>query len=507
MKKYDVVIIGAGLGGLECGAILSKEGRTVCIIEKNEQIGGSLQTFRREGVKFDTGVHYIGSLDKGQNLYQFFNYLGIMKRLHLQRMDATGFDVVLFQDDECEYPYGMGYENFTQFLSQKFPAEKVTIEKYCRDIKRICDNFPLYNISRATKYEDTEIFTRSAKQYLEELTPNVRLRNVLAGTNLLYVGVGDKTPLYVHALVVNSYIESSWRCSDGGDQISKLLAREIKAHHGVIMRGKKVSEIHVEEDRAIYVQLQDGTKIYGENFISNIHPAQTMDITETDRIKPAYRKRIKGLENSISIFVLYIILKPGSLKYKNRNYYYFEQNEVWNCCEYTHETWPASYALFEAVPRKQKEFTEVITVMTYMKYDEVKKWANTVNTTLDENSRGDDYDEFKRMKSEKLLDTMEKKFPDFRSRIKSYYSSTPLSYRDYIGTEDGNMYGVAKDFNDPLKTLIPARTKIPNLFYTGQNINLHGVLGVTVSAILTCSMLLGRDYIINQILKANEEGV
>ena len=56
-EKYDVVIIGSGLGGLVCGAILTKEGQRVCIIEKNEQIGGNLQTFRRDGVTFDTGVH------------------------------------------------------------------------------------------------------------------------------------------------------------------------------------------------------------------------------------------------------------------------------------------------------------------------------------------------------------------------------------------------------------------------------------------------------------------
>ena len=97
---------------------------------------------------------------------------------------------------------------------------------------------------------------------------------------------------------------------------------------------------------------------------------------------------------------------------------------------------------------------------------------------------------------------MERKFPDIRKFIQSYYTSTPLSYRDYIGTTDGNMYGIMKDFNDPVKTYISPRTKIPNLYLTGQNVNLHGVLGVTVSAFLTCSMLLGKDYMIDKILEA-----
>ena len=48
MSKYDIIIIGSGLGGLECGAILSKEGFNVCVVEKNTQFGGCFQTYRRK---------------------------------------------------------------------------------------------------------------------------------------------------------------------------------------------------------------------------------------------------------------------------------------------------------------------------------------------------------------------------------------------------------------------------------------------------------------------------
>lgn len=64
-NKYNVVIIGSGLGGLVCGYILSKNGLRVAIVEKNSLPGGCLQTFVRKGVKFETGMHYIGSMDEG----------------------------------------------------------------------------------------------------------------------------------------------------------------------------------------------------------------------------------------------------------------------------------------------------------------------------------------------------------------------------------------------------------------------------------------------------------
>ena len=49
------VIIGGGLGGLFTGAILSKEGFKVTVLEKNTTVGGGLQNFKRFGLKFDTG--------------------------------------------------------------------------------------------------------------------------------------------------------------------------------------------------------------------------------------------------------------------------------------------------------------------------------------------------------------------------------------------------------------------------------------------------------------------
>lgn len=78
-KKYDVVIVGSGLGGLVSAIILAKEGKKVCVLEKNQQFGGNLQTFARDKQIFDTGIHYIGALDKGQNLYKYFSYIGIME--------------------------------------------------------------------------------------------------------------------------------------------------------------------------------------------------------------------------------------------------------------------------------------------------------------------------------------------------------------------------------------------------------------------------------------------
>ncbi|WP_290707020.1 FAD-dependent oxidoreductase, partial [Flavihumibacter sp. CACIAM 22H1] len=116
LREYDIVIIGGGLGGLLCAAILGKEGHKVAVLEKNRQFGGSLQTFSRNKKLFDSGVHYIGGLAKGQTLYQVFNYLGLMQQLNLERLDENGFDRIVFLEDGKEYPLAQGYENFSDQL-------------------------------------------------------------------------------------------------------------------------------------------------------------------------------------------------------------------------------------------------------------------------------------------------------------------------------------------------------------------------------------------------------
>jgi all-trans-retinol 13,14-reductase len=99
---------------------------------------------------------------------------------------------------------------------------------------------------------------------------------------------------------------------------------------------------------------------------------------------------------------------------------------------------------------------------------------------------------------------LEKSFPNILSDIEAYETSTPLTYRDYTATKEGTMYGIVRDKNFPVQTLVSQRTKVPNLFMTGQNINSHGILGVSIGAIITCAEFLGVNYIIEQIQKANQ---
>ncbi|MEG0033920.1 MAG: NAD(P)-binding protein, partial [Mucinivorans sp.] len=92
-NRFDVVIIGSGLGGLECGVILSKEGYKVCIVEQSAVFGGCFQSFSRSGRSIDTGIHYMGSMGEGQIMRQYLKYFGIFDSLDIVKLDDE-FDVI-----------------------------------------------------------------------------------------------------------------------------------------------------------------------------------------------------------------------------------------------------------------------------------------------------------------------------------------------------------------------------------------------------------------------------
>ena len=106
---------------------------------------------------------------------------------------------------------------------------------------------------------------------------------------------------------------------------------------------------------------------------------------------------------------------------------------------------------------------------------------------------------FAREKAREILSAVSSFFPELEEHVQEMFATTPLSYADYTGTPGGSAYGIVKDCRNPLTSLVPARTRISNLLLTGQNLNAHGALGVTLTSALTCSEILGMEYLAKKI--------
>jgi all-trans-retinol 13,14-reductase len=181
----------------------------------------------------------------------------------------------------------------------------------------------------------------------------------------------------------------------------------------------------------------------------------------------------------------------------NYNFYHYNQDNVWIASDYQPERWPQHYLFMHTATSHGDQYAESGSVITYMDYNELRQWENSFT-----GNREETYNAFKIKKAEALLDSMEQQFPGLRSCVEAYYTSTPLTWRDYTGTRAGSAYGLMKDYNRPLESIILPRTKVPNVFLTGQNTNVHGILGVTISSVVTCSELIDSHYLIKKIRNA-----
>ncbi len=491
-STYEVIIIGSGLGGLLCGSILAREGMKICILEKNKRFGGCLQSFKRFGQTFDTGVHYFGSMDPGQTLHRYWKYFGLTDSLQLERMNPDGFDRILIGDHE--YPIAMGSDHFIEQLLPHFPGEKEALQQYIVKLDEITRSFPLYNLEISNNHSELHYRSESAFDFFQQLTAKRSgslLPSVLAANNFLYSGDPQTTPLSIPALINHSYISSAWRTIGGSEQIAIHLVQKIREAGGEIISSQEVCRIDHEKD-IFTIHTQALGSFASKYLVSDISPLQTFKMIESSLIRSSTTRRISTLKNTTSSFAIYLHLKKNSFPQLDHNYFIHADENVWTTND--PDVWPLNCMLYTPPDRPPNEFAKAMVIMTSMDYSEVRKWEDT-----ETGKRDKDYIDFKKRKADQLLSLAEIKFPGLRSCIEDMETSTPLTWRDYTGTPGGSMYGIRKEYARPLETTILPRTKIPNLFFTGQNTNMHGVLGVTIGAVMTSGEIVGLEMLLKKI--------
>jgi all-trans-retinol 13,14-reductase len=495
--NFDFIIIGSGIGGLVSGIILAKEGHSVCILEKNHKPGGNLQTFSRDGHTFSTGLHYIGSMGEGQTLHRFFKYLGILPELKLKQLDRDGFDQIVFGEEETHYNLAQGWDHFRDSMISQFPAEKTAIDGYIATVGETIKSIPLYDLESADSFNlQLAGLNQGAMAYLQSITNNRRLQHVLAGGNSVYHGAAQRTPLYIHACNRNSFVTSSWKVAGGGDHLTGVLLEAFSAAGGTIVTDAPVTGFTMGNGHIDGVVLKDGRKYFGKQFISNMHPAATLLLDGLEKIRSTYRKRIQSLENTAGFFTLYLVFKEDFFPYLNYNLFQYYHDDYFNDT-LPDEQWPHTYVIYTPFHEEGREFTRTASIISFMKNEECRKWID-----LEPEQRGQDYYDFRDLKAEKLLDSAEKRYPGIRNGIEKNYVSTPLTFKDFTGTPEGSGYGILKDRENVARSIILPRTKIPNLYFTGQNLNIHGILGTTVSAFITCSEFIGFKNLVNKVIHA-----
>lgn len=497
MSRKKVIIIGSGFGGLSCGYILQKNGYDVTILEQGMQIGGCLQCFYRKGAKFETGMHFIGSAAKGQTMDKVMRYLGLTEQVRLSELNTSAYNTIALAGEQFHFVNGK--EAFVEQMASYFPKEKDALCKYVDIVNRIASASTLTSLTSEERdmAANTEYQTRSINEVLDTLFTDEMLKSVLVGDLPLYSAERDKTPFTQHAFIMDFYNQSAYRVVGGSDAIARSLSQSIEQMGGCILPNRKVVKVMCDDEKATGVLTADETFHEADYVISTIHPNRLLELLDTKLIRPAFRQRINAIPQTAAVFAVYVKFKQNAMPYMNTNFYGYHGNTPWDCEHYTDEEWPKGFLYMHMCHEDKAQWARSGAVLSYMHMDDVARWMGTSI-----GHRGEDYETFKRQHAERLMAEVEKHQPGFMASVESYFTSTPLTYFDYTGTEGGSMYGVAKDIRLGVGGRVPYRTKVPNLLLAGQNVNSHGIMGVLVGTIVTCSELVPAEKIYQQIAEA-----
>jgi len=494
----DVVIIGGGIGGLFTGALLAKEGYKVTVLERSAHVGGGLQSFTRNGVTFDAGMHVVGGLQPGGSLNRICRYLGILDQLRFRQVDAECGDEVVCFEDGMTYRIPQGREPFTHYFQRLFPEEKENIQRYVDHLFALADQVDFFFLrpGSVSGSHGDEAFYQSSVQFIADHVRNPKLRSLLAYLSPLCGGETGYTPAYIFALINYLYISGHSRFEGPAEQLSEALVRRIGELGGEVLTNADVTDIYTEVGRVLSLSTADGRVFEADVFVSSIHPQAMLKIVNNQLFTKAARTRLSAAPNNYSAYCVYAVLKEGTFPYLNHPCYCWDDyDKVWNFGKYIEQDWPQNFVYFTPCDRNQGPYARALQVIVFSPFSMCERWTDTTV-----GKRGSEYEEWKKRHTELILNKLEMRHPGFRSCVEAVYDATPLTVRDYFNEPDGSLYGLRKDSRDPYAGYLPIRTKAENLFMTGQNVYLHGCCGVPLTAVMTAEAVIGeKDAIVRKL--------
>lgn len=494
MKK--VVIIGSGLGGLSSGVILAKNGYKVTVVEQGHQIGGCLQCFSRHGARFETGMHFIGSADPGQVLDRMMRYLEIDDRVTLARLDTDGYNIISLDGER--FAIANGREQFVDRLSAYFPSQRDNLNRYYDVVESVSAASALHTLKTDGNNAVTLRYQMEPiDAVIDSIIDDRMLRDVLVGDLPLYAAERGKTPFSVHAFIMDFYNRSAFRVAGGSDGIAKALAAVLSQHGGEVLTDSPATAIVCDSSHATGVEIGGSQLLDADYVISAVHPMRTLELLgDTHLIRPAFRRRIQSMPQTVGAFSVYLRFKDGAVPYMNHNFFGYNQPSPWGCGDYDDSSWPKGYLYMHTCDAVGQKYARSGVILTYMHIEELQQWRGTAV-----GRRGDGYRAFVDERARRVIASLERQMPGITDSIEQYYVASPLTYESYTGSEGGSLYGVAKDVALGAACRVPHRMRVPNVLQAGQNINSHGMLGVVVGSIVACGELLTPQYLYQQMLE------
>ena len=486
-KKQSIAVIGGGVSGMTTALILASFGHEVSLIERSSELGLTVRGFYRNGIYFDTGLHYTGGLGEGGILRRFLKFLGL-DDLPVVSFNPEGFDTIRFYNEGREVRLPIGYDAIRSHLKEVFPNEEKVIDEYFSEARQVFMASPLLNAeSNIKKMFEEEARYDTLEMFLAERTNNKILSAVLSIHTLLHGSAPDEVSFSQHARVAASYFDSVHTFSEGGRALAKGFERQLAAKGVTVILGKQVQRINFssedEGDRIEGVTLDDGSMLDADVVVYTGHPHYLPDLVPQGLFKPAFVRRVRHLDDTPSAYMLFGVTETPLFPGSARNLFLCPSAHLSEFFKNAGDVDKGPYYVTTS-PVKEKGFG--VTAIARGNFSDFLPWADTVS-----GKRGPKYEAFKAFQLERFKEGLLKACPELAG-VRFIEGATPLTFRDYTNSPSGALYGckhtLAQYNPQPV-------TRIPNLWLAGQSVVAPGVLGAVISAFLVCGFIVGQEQL------------
>jgi all-trans-retinol 13,14-reductase len=502
---WDAIVIGSGIGGLACAALLAKHaGQRVLVLERHSTAGGFTHTFTRPGFEWDVGVHYLGQLEPGTPVRMLFDEI-TTGEIEWARMPDVYDRVVL---PGGSYDLVAGGRRFVDSLASRFPGRRRDLERYLGTVLAATRGGAPFFVDRALPGRLSSVLgpalraplrrwsDRTAEEVIRPIVGDGPLYDVLTAQCGDYGLTPRHASFAIHAMVVGHYLRGAYYPVGGSRVIAERIVPTIEDAGGQVIVAAEVERILVSGGRAIGVRMTDGRELRAPVVVSDAGAPNTYqrllapEIAEPTGI-PARLREVGPSAAHLSLY-LGFDRTDRELGLDGTNLWiYPEPDRERAFARFLHDPsapLPLVYASFPsakdpsfAARHPGKATVELVTIasLAWLERWKDERWRK----------RGAEYDAWKAAMSERLLEVLYRERPSLRGHLAYAELSTPLSTRHFTAHPDGEIYGLS---HTPARFRLPLRAQspVPGLFLTGQDLVSCGVAGALFGGGLTAAAVL-----------------
>ena len=458
----NIIIIGAGLGGLTAGAMLAKMGHNVTLLEQHNIVGGSATTFkRRGGFTVEVGLHEMDDPFE-ETKKEIFDFLDVYEHVEFVRPK----ELFKVKTSKSTFVMPEGIDAAKEALKKHFPDAQ-GIDAYFSLISDVANDYVrlqtiswwqklLFPMTFRTLFKNRH---KSLKEVLDTLIDNEELKLVLS-TNIQYYhdSVYDFSFLY-HGLAQYSYYNGGgWYIKGGSQKLSDYLASVIIAHGGEIIKKAHVNKIEHQAKKVTGVSYKKKGESYSleaDVVISNASPMQTYEMADI-----AY-ENTKTL--GVSLYTLYLgFSKNIKTVYGTGAYSTFDFSKFDTLDAY-------ESSLSQPIEKRTKVFVDYSQVDSGLTEDK-KSLGVICGVDYMKDWQGLDDEAYKAKKeavTKALIADLEKDYPGIGELIEYAELGTAKTVQRYLQTPVGTAYGFAPTASQFFREPESSSDKLDNLFFVG----------------------------------------